>query len=296
MNVNQEKTLLAKLKTYLIFAGPTTFAFLTVIILPFLYGIYLTFTDWNGISATHSFVGFQNYLQAFKDKVFWTSFLLTLKYVFFTVILINVIAFFLAYMLTSGVKGQNFFRAGFFTPNLIGGILLGFIWQFIFSNILVYLGKSYDIPILSGSWLSDPDKAFWALVIVTVWQYTGYMMVIYIAGLVNIPRDLLEAASIDGANFYQRLKNVILPLMAPSFTISVFLTLQRGFMVYDINLALTNGGPYKSTELISLHIYNTAFLSQQYGIGQAEAFFLFFVVAAVTLLQVYFSKKLEVEN
>ncbi|ABY94290.1 binding-protein-dependent transport systems inner membrane component [Thermoanaerobacter pseudethanolicus ATCC 33223] len=296
MNVNQEKTLLAKLKTYLIFAGPTTFAFLTVIILPFLYGIYLTFTDWNGISATHAFVGFSNYLQAFNDKVFWTSFLLTLKYVFFTVILINVIAFFLAYMLTSGVKGQNFFRAGFFTPNLIGGILLGFIWQFIFSNILVYLGKSYNIPIFSGSWLSDPDKAFWALVIVTVWQYTGYMMVIYISGFMNIPRDLLEAASIDGANFYQRLKNVILPLMAPSFTISVFLTLQRGFMVYDINLALTNGGPYKSTELISLHIYNTAFLSQQYGIGQAEAFFLFFVVAAVTLLQVYFSKKLEVEN
>ncbi|HHY80795.1 MAG TPA: sugar ABC transporter permease [Thermoanaerobacter sp.] len=294
--MEQEKTLLAKLKTYLIFAGPTTFAFLTVIILPFLYGIYLTFTDWDGISATHAFVGFSNYLQAFKDKVFWTSFLLTLKYVFFTVILINVIAFFLAYVLTSGLKGQNFFRAGFFTPNLIGGVLLGFIWQFIFSEILVYFGKSYNVPIFSNSWLSDPDKAFWALVIVTVWQYTGYMMVIYIAGLVNIPRDLLEAASIDGANSYQRLKNVILPLMVPSFTISVFLTLQRGFMVYDINLALTNGGPYKSTELISLHIYNTAFLYQQYSTGQAKAIFLFFVVATVTLLQVYFSKKLEVEN
>ncbi|HAA64313.1 MAG TPA: ABC transporter permease [Thermoanaerobacter sp.] len=294
--MEQEKTLLAKLKTYLIFAGPTTFAFLTVIILPFLYGIYLTFTDWDGISATHAFVGFSNYLQAFKDKVFWTSFLLTLKYVFFTVILINVIAFFLAYVLTSGLKGQNFFRAGFFTPNLIGGVLLGFIWQFIFSEILVYFGKSYNVPIFSNSWLSDPDKAFWALVIVTVWQYTGYMMVIYIAGLVNIPRDLLEAASIDGANSYQRLKNVILPLMVPSFTISVFLTLQRGFMVYDINLALTNGGPYKSTELISLHIYNTAFLHQQYSTGQAKAIFLFFVVATVTLLQVYFSKKLEVEN
>jgi len=294
--VNQEKTLLAKLKTYLIFAGPTTFAFFTVMILPFLYGIYLTFTDWDGISATHAFVGFSNYLQVFKDKVFWTSFLLTLKYVFFTVILINVIAFFLAYVLTSGLKGQNFFRAGFFTPNLIGGVLLGFIWQFIFSEILVYFGKSYNVPIFFNSWLSDPDKAFWALVIVTVWQYTGYMMVIYISGLVNIPRDLLEAASIDGANSYQRLKNVILPLMVPSFTISVFLTLQRGFMVYDINLALTNGGPYKSTELISLHIYNTAFLHQQYSTGQAKAIFLFFVVATVTLLQVYFSKKLEVEN
>lgn len=294
--MSQEKGFLKKLKTYSIFAGPTTFAFFTVIILPFLYGIYLTFTDWNGISATQAYIGFSNYAHVFKDPVFWNSFLLTLKYVFFTVILINLIAFTFAYILTSGTKGQNFFRAGFFTPNLIGGILLGFIWQFIFSNILVYLGKLYHIPFLTYSWLSDPDKAFWSLVIVTVWQYTGYMMVIYISGFMNIPKDLLEAASIDGANSYQRLKSIILPLMVPSFTISVFLTLQRGFMVYDINLALTNGGPYKSTELISLHIYNTAFLSQQYGIGQAEAFLLFFVVAAVTLTQVYFSKKMEVEN
>lgn len=294
--MSEEKGFLSKLKTYLIFAGPVTIAFFTVIILPFIYGIYLTFTDWNGISATHSFVGIGNYLQVFKDKVFWTSFLLTLKYVFFSVILINIIAFFLAYLLTSGIKGQNFFRAGFFTPNLIGGILLGFIWQFVFSNILVYIGQHFNLPIFSASWLSDPNKAFWALVIVTVWQYSGYMMVIYISGFMNIPKDLLEAASIDGANSYHRLKNIILPLIVPSFTISVFLTLQRGFMVYDINLSLTNGGPYKSTELISMHVYNTAFLSQQYGIGQAEAFFLFAVVATVTLLQVYFSKKMEVES
>lgn len=293
--MNQEKSFLDKFKTYLIFAGPTTVAFFTVIIFPFLFGIYLTFTDWNGISGSHSYVGFSNYLQVFKDKVFWTSFLLTIKYVFFTVILINVIAFFLAYILTSGIRGQNFFRAGFFTPNLIGGILLGFIWQFIFSNILVYLGKNFNIPIFSSSWLSDPNKAFWTLVIVTVWQYSGYMMIIYIAGFMNIPKDLLEAASIDGANAYHRLRHIVLPLMIPSFTVCVFLSLQRGFMVYDINLSLTNGGPFKSTELISMYVYNTAFLSQQYGVGQAEAFFLFLMVAIVTLAQVYFSKKMEVE-
>ncbi|MBZ4665166.1 sugar ABC transporter permease [Mahella sp.] len=294
--MNIEKNFLSKLKTYLIFAGPMTFAFLTVVILPFIYGIYLTFTDWNGISATHAFVGLDNYLQVFNDKVFWSSFLLTLRYVLFSVILVNVIAFFLAYLLTSGIKGQNFFRTGFFTPNLIGGILLGFIWQFIFSNILVYIGELFNLPIFSASWLTDPNKAFWALVIVTVWQYSGYMMVIYIAGFMNIPRELIEAADIDGANSYYRLKNIILPLMVPSFTICIFLTLQRTFMVYDVNLSLTNGGPYKSTELISMHVYNTAFLSQQYGIGQAEAFFLFLIVAIVTLSQVYFSQRMEVES
>ncbi|MDK2903044.1 MAG: maltose transport system permease protein [Clostridiales bacterium] len=294
--MNIEKNFLSKLKTYLIFAGPMTIAFFTVVILPFIYGIYLTFTDWNGISATRAFIGLDNYLQVFNDKVFWSSFLLTLRYVLFSVILVNVIAFFLAYLLTSGIKGQNFFRTGFFTPNLIGGILLGFIWQFIFSNILVYIGELFNLPIFSASWLTDPNKAFWALVIVTVWQYSGYMMVIYIAGFMNIPKELLEAASIDGANSYYRLKNIILPLMVPSFTICVFLTLQRGFMVYDVNLSLTNGGPYKSTELISMHVYNTAFLSQQYGIGQAEAFFLFLIVAVVTLSQVYFSQRMEVES
>jgi raffinose/stachyose/melibiose transport system permease protein len=218
-----------------------------------------------------------------------------MKYVFAMVILTNVIAFFLSYVLTSDIKGQNFFRAGFFTPNLIGGIILGLVWNFIFSRVLVYLGKYY-IPFLSKSWLGDPTKALWALVIVTVWQYSGYMMIIYIAGFISIPRDVLEAASIDGANNFVKLKNIMLPFMVPSFIICIFLSLQRGFIVYDINLSLTKGGPFKSTQLIAMHVYEKAFLSQQYGIGQAEAFFLFLVVALVTLTQVYFGKKLEVEE
>lgn len=284
-----------KIKTYLVFAGPTTFIFFTVVILPFLFGIYLTFTNWDGISGEYSLVGFQNYASVFSDPEFWNSFLLTLKYVLFIVIFINVIAFFLAYLLTSGVKGQNFFRAGFFLPNLIGGIILGFIWQFMFSNVLVYIGKTLGINAFSTSWLSNPNKAFWALVMVTVWQYSGYMMVIYISGLMNIPKDILEAASIDGASGFTKLKDIVLPLMVPSFVICVFLSIQRGFMVYDLNVSLTDGGPYKSTEMISMHVYEKAFLSQQYGIGQSEAFVLFVIVAVVTLLQVYFSKKLEVE-
>ncbi|MFC4769785.1 carbohydrate ABC transporter permease [Effusibacillus consociatus] len=282
-------------KLQLIFSGPTLFIFFTVLIVPFLYGIYLTFTNWDGVSATHSFVGWKNYMSVFQDSNFWTSMFLTVKYVVLTVVLINVVAFFLAYALTSGVKGQSFFRAGFFIPNLIGGIILGFLWQFIFSNVLVYIGQHFPVGIFSTSWLADPDKAFWTLVIVTVWQYSGYMMVIYIAGLMNIPKDLLEAASIDGANGFVRLIKIVLPLLLPSIIVCVFLSLQRGFMVYDLNLSLTHGGPYKSTQLVSMYVYQKAFLSQQYGTGQSEAFILFLVVAAVTLFQVYFSKKQEVE-
>ncbi|MBU3188074.1 sugar ABC transporter permease [Clostridium bowmanii] len=293
--MDQEKGFLNKLKNYLLFAGPTTFIFFTVIVMPFLFGIFLTFTDWNGISSNISFVGAKNYLVVFKDKAFWSSFQLTGYYVFFTVILTNVIAFLLAYVLTSGIKAQNFFRSGFFTPNLIGGVLLGYIWQFLFSNVLTYIGKNFDISIFSSSWLSNPTKAFWALVIVGVWQYSGYMMIIYIAGFMNVPKDILEAASIDGANGFTKMKKIILPMMIPSFTVCIFLSLQRAFMVYDVNITLTKGGPFKATEMISMSVYNKAFLSQQYGVGQAEAFFLFLMVAVVTLVQVYFSKKMEVE-
>ncbi|MFN3568540.1 MAG: carbohydrate ABC transporter permease, partial [Caldimicrobium sp.] len=196
---------------------------------------------------------------------------------------------------TSGIRGQNIFRTIFFTPNLIGGIILGFIWQFIFHNALPYLGRHLGISIFSESWLATPEKAFWALVVVTVWQYSGYMMMIYIAGFVGIPQDLIESATIDGAGKFTLLTKVILPLMVPSFTICLFLSLQRSFMVYDLNLALTKGGPFKSTELVAMHIYNEAFLSQNYGIGQAKAFILFITVAIITLIQVYLSKKAEVE-
>ncbi len=285
----------SKFKVFTLFAGISTVAFLTVVILPFIYGIYLTFTNWDGIHSRYEFIGFLNYLKLVKDQVFKSSFLLTLKYAFFTVIFTNLIAFFLAYLLTSGIRGQNIFRTIFFTPNLIGGIILGFIWQFIFHNALPYLGQQLRIGIFSESWLATPEKAFWALVIVTVWQYSGYMMMIYIAGLVGIPQDLIESATIDGAGKFTLLTKVILPLMVPSFTVCLFLSLQRSFMVYDLNLALTKGGPFKSTELVAMHIYNEAFLSQNYGIGQAKAFILFITVAIITLVQVYLSKKAEVE-
>ncbi len=275
--------------------GPSLLIFSTVMVLPFLFGILLSFTDWNGLSATFSFIGFGNYSEVFHDKVFWSSFVLTLKYVLCTVTLTNIIAFSLAYLLTGNLRGRNFLKAGFFTPNLIGGIILGFVWQFVFSRVLTTMGKSLGWSLFATSWLSDPDKAFWAMVIVTVWQYSGYMMVIYIAGLMSIPKELIEAAEIEGASSFTRVRKIVLPFLVPSIIVCVFLTVQRGFMVYDINLALTSGGPFRSTALISMNVYQTAFLSQRYGPGQAEAFFLFLVVAAISLTQVYLGKKQEIE-
>lgn len=291
-----EKRFVDKLKTYLVFAGPTTLVFITVIILPFLFGIYLTLTSWDGISKAYTFVGLANYAQVIRDSAYWASFLRTVKYVFFTVLIVNSLGFALAYALTGNkVLGQNLLRTGFFVPNLIGGIILGLVWRFIFSNVLVYLGRTFGISFFSYSWLANPNKALWTLIIVSVWQYSGYMMIIFIAGLSNIPHELVEVATIDGANGFQRLRHIVLPLMVPSFAVTVFLTIQRGFMVYDVNLALTDGGPFKTTQLISMHVYEKAFLAQQYGVGQAQAFLLFLLVAAISLLQVYFTKKLEVE-
>lgn len=293
--MNQEKTWIQKALVWTTFAGPTTFAFLTVVILPFLFGVGLTFTDWDGISSAFGFIGFQNYGDVIQDAEFWASFLLTIKYVALSVILTNAIAFLLAMLVTGSLKGENFFRAGFFTPNLIGGVVLGFIWQFLFSNVFVFLGKSAHFQLFASSWLSDPDKAFWALVLVSVWQTSGYMMIIYIAGLMNVPKELIEASHIDGANWFQRLRSVVVPMMMPAFTICLFLTMSRGFMVYDLNLTLTGGGPFKSTELIAMHVYNEAFLSQNYGLGQAKAFFLFLLVTGASLLQVYLTKRMEVD-
>lgn len=291
-----QRSQLSRIKSFAIFAFIPLFAFVTVIIIPFIMGLYMTFTETNGINLTTNFIGFKNYIEALGDSVFWDSLLLTFKYTAYSLVLVNVIAFGLALLVTSNFKGQNFFRMGFFTPNLIGGVILGFIWQFIFDNILTYFGGSMNIPLFSASWLTDPNRALWALVIVSVWQNSGYMMLMYIAGLTGIPKSLLEAASLDGATNWQILTKIKIPMMIPSFTISIFLTLQRSFMVYDTNLSLTAGGPFRSTEMISMHVYNEAFLYQNYGTGQAKAIILFIIVAAIALTQVSVMKSMEVES
>ena len=209
----------SKGKDFCMFALPGLFCFLAVVILPFLYGVYLTLTDWNGVSNVKNFVGLKNFAGVVKDTQFWMSLLLTFKYVIAVVVFVNVLAFAIAYLLTRGIKGQNFFRAGFFTPNLIGGIVLGYIWQFVFSRVFVNIGESTGWKLFEVSWLSEPNKAFAALVLVSVWQLSGYMILIYVAGFMGLSEDVMEAASIDGASGFAKLKNIIMPLMMSSITI-----------------------------------------------------------------------------
>ncbi len=284
-----------KKKDFCMFALPGMFCFFAVVIVPFLYGVYLTLTDWNGVSKVKNFIGLENFTGVMKDAQFWSSLVLTFKYVIAVVVLVNVLAFAIAYLLTRGIKGQNFFRAGFFTPNLIGGIVLGYIWQFVFSRVFVNIGESTGWSFFEVSWLSEPNKAFLALVVVSVWQLSGYMILIYVAGFMGLSEDVMEAASIDGASGWVKLKNIIMPLMMSSITICLFLTLSRAFMVYDVNLSLTAGAPYGTTEMAAMHVYEKAFTSRQFGVGQAEAFILFVIVACISGLQVYFTKKREVE-
>lgn len=279
------------ISSFLLFVGPAVFIWFSVVLLPFIYGIGITFTDWNGLSMHINFVGLHNYQKVFTDSVFFGAFQKTVIYVIFSVIFSNIIGFFLALGVTSGMKGQGLFRTGFFTPNIIGGIILGYIWNFIFSYALTGLGKTLGISWLSTSWLTDPKKALAALIIVTAWQMSGYLMVIYIAGLTNVPKELLEAASIDGATNWQIIKNVKIPLIRNSITICIFLAIIRTFMSFDLNLSLTAGGPYKSTELIAYKIYQTAFTKMDFGVGQAQAMVLFIIVAVISLLQVYFTKR-----
>lgn len=282
-------------KEFCMFALPGLFCFLAVVIIPFIYGVYLTLTDWDGVASVKNFVGLENFGGVMRDSQFWTSLLLTFKYVVFVVVIVNVIAFAIAYLLTRGIKGQNFFRAGFFTPNLIGGIVLGYIWQFVFSRVFVSIGETTGWKLFEASWLSDPTNAFVALVVVSVWQFSGYMILIYVAGFMGLNEDVMEAASIDGATGWVKLKSIILPLMMSSITICLFLTLSRAFMVYDVNLSLTGGAPYGTTEMAAMHVYEKAFTSRQFGVGQAEALILFIIVAVISGLQVYLTKKQEVE-
>ena len=260
-----------------------------------IYGIYLTFTGWDGFSDVKPIVGLSNYLAVFQDGAFWNSLWITVKYVALSVVFINAIAFILAYLLTSGIRGQNFLRAGFFTPNLIGGIVLGYIWQFIFSRVMVDLNDILQLPIFAKSWLSSPEGAFAAMVIVTTWQYSGYMLLIYISGFVSVPQDLLEAARIDGGNDSQVTRYITIPMMVPAFVTCLFLSLTRCFKVYDLNLALTGGGPYDSTKMAAMHIYTQAFENHNYGIGQAEALVLFLVMGIIAFIQIKVGKSKEVE-
>ena len=286
----------------ILFLFPLLFAFAVTVIIPLFLGIGYSFTDWNGI-RTKGFVGLDNYMRMFRQPGFLWSILITFLFVVFNIILVNLTAFLLALLCTSKLKGLGFFRAAYFLPNLIGGIVLGYIWQFIFSNVITKFTTSlFDSRY---SMLSETKTAFIGIVIVYIWQYAGYIMLIYITGLNTIPGDVLEASSIDGANATQTLFEIKIPMIAPTITICTFLTLTSAFKQFDVNLALTNGtgsvanfmGNYltNGTEMLALNIYSTAVINNEYAFGEAKAVLFFIILAVVSIVQVRISNKKEVE-
>lgn len=259
-------------------------------------GVYYSFTSWNGVSSAVEWVGLENYFKIFKnDPAFVNSFLFTTKFMFAAVIISNLIGFGLALLLNAALKSRNLLRTVFFIPNVIGGLLLGFIWQFIFVKGFASLGSMTNLSLFKLPWLGDETTAFWGIVIVFAWQISGYMMVIYIAALQGLDHNLLEAARIDGASNWTLLTKIIIPLILPAFTICIFLTISMAFKIFDINISLTNGGPFNSTQSVAINIYQEAFQYNRYGLGTAKSILFFLVVAIFTTIQVLATKKREVE-
>jgi raffinose/stachyose/melibiose transport system permease protein len=286
------------------FLFPSVFAFCAVILIPLIIGVYYSFTDWNAITGTEvNWVGFQNYAAVFKDVTFLHAFLVTTAYAVVNIILINIVSFSLALLVTNKLKLTGMYRAAFFLPNMIGGLILGYIWQFIFNNALVQFGSISGIEFFQTSLLTNRYLAILAIVLVGTWQYAGYIMMIYVAAIQGIPVSLIEASKIDGAGYRHTLRHIMIPLAAPAFTISMFLTLTNSFKQFDVNFALTQGGPsgmflgraLMTNEFLALNIYQTAFAFRQLAQGQAKAVVFFFTIALIALIQVYFNKRKEIE-
>lgn len=277
-----------RLKKYFpIFVLPTLIAFCIAFLIPFLMGLYLSFAEFTTVTDA-KWVGFKNYIRVFENKEFLNALWLTAKFTVVSVITINVFAFLLALLLTRGKRGSNIFRSIFFMPNLIGGIVLGYIWQLIINGVLYKFGVTMTV---------DPKYGFWGLVLLMNWQLIGYMMIIYIAGIQNVPEDLIEAAKIDGASKLKTLTSVTIPMIMSSVTICLFLTISNSFKLFDQNLALTAGEPSRKTAMLALDIYNTFYGKTGWeGVGQAKAVVFFLLVAVFAFTQLVLTRRKEVES
>ena len=285
--VNQTMNTKSMKKYGPIFVLPTFAAFMIGFVIPFIMGIYLSFCKFTTVTDA-KLVGFSNYLKVFQDPTFVHSLWYTALFTIVSVITINLFAFTIAMLLTKAMKGTNVFRTVFFMPNLIGGIVLGYIWQLIINGVLLYFDRTLTYSATYG---------FWGLVILMNWQQIGYMMIIYIAGIQNIPGELIEAAKIDGANKWQILRNVTIPMLMPSITICSFLTLTNGFKLFDQNMALTGGAPSDKSQMLALNIFDTFYGRTGWeGVGQAKAVIFFILVAVIALVQLRATRSKEVQQ
>jgi raffinose/stachyose/melibiose transport system permease protein len=292
-----------------LFLAPVLFAFAVVIVIPFFLGVFYSFTNWSAtarLGDSLKLVGLKNYAGILKDPSFTYSFVLTVVYTLLNMIVINVVSFSLAMLVTRKLKGRNVYRAGFFIPNLIGGLILGYVWQFIFNNAVPSIGTMLGF----ASWadaanliLAKSGTATLALVVVGTWQYAGYVMVIYVAAIETIPQEIIEAAQIDGASPLRRLLAITMPMTRQAFTITLFLTLVNSFKQFDVNVSLTAGGPsvmymgqaIYGTQLLAMNIYNQGFKSNDMAGGQSRAVIFFLVLVIVSIIQVSINKKREIE-
>jgi ABC-type sugar transport systems, permease components len=282
------------LGSHLLFLGPSMLIFLTVVAIPFAISLLYSFTDWNGIANEIRFVGLDNFRDIFSGKArFLDALWFTLKMTFASVFLINLLGLLLAVALTTRLPWQNGFRAAYYLPQTMGGLILGFIWQFIFVSGLPAVGDKLHLNWLSQQWLGTENSAFLALVIVNVWQNAGYVMVILIAGLAGISSELIESAKVEGSSPLHTLLRVKLPLIVPFIAVALFWTLSSSLKMFEINLALTKGGPYGSTTSMALNIYNDAFANNKYGLATAEGLVFFVIILAVTSVQMYLTKRKE---
>lgn len=275
-------------KYFAVFLLPTVIAFSIAFIIPFITGLYLSFCKFTTVSNA-KFVGLENYIKAFSPgQRFGQSFGFTTLFTIISIITVNIFAFTLAYLLTKKIRGTNFFRTVFFMPNLIGGIVLGYTWQSMINAVLA----NYETTLVANG-----KYGIIGLILLMNWQMVGYMMIIYIAGLQNVPSELIEASKIDGATKWQTLRHVTIPMVMPSITICLFLTLSNSFKLYDQNLALTNGAPMHKTEMLALNIVNSFYGRNNFqGVGQAKAVMFFIIVALIALTQLYYTRKREVEQ
>lgn len=282
---------------YALFTVPILFVFATVVLIPFLIGVGYSFFSWDGLPLNPKiFVGLKNYIRLFSDSRFMASAGHTVVFTVFSVILINILGLAFALMVTTKLKVRNAARAMLFMPYLIGGLILGYIWKFILGDGLSFIGEKLGSgSVIFSNWLLNPKMAMVALVVVSTWQMAGYIMIIYITGIMAIPDDVIEAAAVDGAGFWQTLLKIKFPLLMPSFTICLFMTLSNCFKIFDVNLSLTGGGPSSATEMFAMNIYNEIFSQSNFGYGQAKAIVFLLVVALITLVQVSVTKKREVE-
>ena len=286
---------LSKWGIYALFVAPVICVFFIVVVIPFFMGIYYSFFSWDGMNLNPKvFLGLQNYADVFTDLGFWQSAGHTVFFTIISTLLINAVGLCFALAVTSKLRLKNASRAMLFMPYLIGGLILGYIWKFIFEDVLTAFGEWTGLTEMFFDWVNNSQMAVDALIAVMTWQMAGYIMIIYITGLQSIPEELIEASYVDGSNYWQTLFKIKFPLLMPSFTICLFLTLANCFKVYDINFSLTGGGPAKASELFAMNIFNEIFKMSHFGYGQAKAVLFFFVVAAITIVQVSYTKKREV--